>query len=121
MPLAGVLDRFGAGSARRARLAECIRALLRLARESIRVHPISLWSNFVAAKPSENDPDVLQFWKAVLDHERDRPRTQADVFWVREDIREHTIESLRESYQPDRDRRRRGSVEVIPWFGRTTS
>lgn len=122
-----LLAQFGTGSARREWLAERLRTLLAIARRSGLVRRIYVFGSFVTAKAAPNDLDVLLVMKAgladeeiagpiqeLLDHERARLRFNADVFWVREDIGPEALAIMLDTYQIDRDKRRRGIVEVTP-------
>jgi len=67
----------------------------------------------LVVKPGLTDDDMRGPALDLFDHQRARLRFHADVFWVREDIGRESIDSLLDTYQTDRDRRRRGIVEVI--------
>ena len=120
-----VFASFGTGSPRREWLAARLKALLDLARESGLVRRVYLWGSFVTAKASPNDLDVLLVLAAglqdqdlagpirtLLDHQRARLRFHADVFWVPEEVGDNIVNNLLDTYMVDREKRRRGIVEV---------
>src|SRR5205814_9645575 len=116
----------GSGSPRRQRLADRLSEMMAVADDCGLVRRVYIWGSFVKSKPNPEDMDVLVVVKAglqdqeiagqvrsLLTHREARLRFNADVFWVREDIGEALIQSMLEVYQFDRDKRRRGIVEVI--------
>ena len=121
-----VRARFGVGSPRREWLAARFDELLALCHAVGKVRRVILWGSFVTAKPSPNDLDVFLVLEATLedadllgrgrdvfDHQRARVRFRADVFWVRENIGQATVDRILDTYQVGRDKRRRGIVEVV--------
>ena len=116
---------FATPSARRQWLGEQLRSLLALAKSTGQLARVFLWGSFVTGKEVPNDVDVLLVMVAdfvletlpthcqvLFDHVQARLSFHADVFWTKASIDAEVLQLWLDTYQTDKDFRRRGIVEV---------
>jgi predicted nucleotidyltransferase len=114
-------------SARRQWLGEQLRSLLALAKSTGQLARVFLWGSFVTSKevPNDIDIDVLLVMAAdfvlealpahcqvLFDHVQARLSFHTDVFWTKASIDAEVLQLWLDTYQTDKDFRRRGIVEV---------
>ena len=107
-------------------MGEQLRDLVALARATGKLSRLFLWGSLVTSKESPDDIDVLLLMardldvesvptpcRVLFDHTQARIRFHADVFWSKESIGEVPLLLWLDTYQMDRDLKRRGIVEVV--------
>lgn len=125
LSLEEIRTEFGQTTLRRQWLMQQFEKIVQIAQRTGKLKRLFLWGSFVSSKPVPNDIDVLLVFSSdfsdedisleslcILEHEQAKLRFQADIFWIREDINPEVFDLLLDTYQKDREQRRRGIVEV---------
>lgn len=126
LTLEQVRAEFGQANSQREWLMQQLDKISTIAQLTGKLKRMFLWGSFASRKPLPNDLDVLLVFSAdftdadlsnealsILDHEHARMKYQADVFWIRDNIAPEIFEIFLETYQKDREQRRRGIVEIM--------
>lgn len=117
---------FGVNTSVRRELAQRLRDILAMARETGHLKRAFIWGSFVTAKPEPGDVDLMlvmsadfrseqcsQTVRRVFDGAAAQRLLGATVLWAREDVPIGLLNAFLEQWQIDRDGRRRGIVEVL--------
>ena len=121
-----VIQRFGAATPQRQRVARRLRSIHALAAATGHLARFIIFGSFVTAKPEPNDVDIFLLMedafdvsqatresKVVFDHTAAHDYLGASVFWIRRAAALGDEASAIAHWQIKRDGGRRGIVEVI--------
>jgi len=121
-----VLNRFGSGSSKRARLSKRLERIYRLAVRTGRLRRFVVFGSFITGEPEPNDVDVFLLMedsfdvdqtsdelRLLFEHSAAQAYFGASIFWLRRLAVISSEQAAIEDWQVKRDGTRRGIVEIV--------